>query len=199
MSRKHVIFQVVAGVLSGIVGTIVVARFSTDGKQQASAASANGGASSRSVSLVESKEPGKFVLPGKRPELGAEAMKARTQEMLERFRADVEAHRAEAIAPDWALRSEASLKADMARVTKEHEVDARILRVRCASVTCSVDVEWPSFATARETYARFVEGAASLACGTGIMLPEPADATAPYRGTLLLDCRESRAANAKAR
>jgi hypothetical protein len=106
----------------------------------------------------------------------------------EYFATKLAEHLDETVDRAWAPSAERSVSIDVAQLVEDSQIPARVGAVRCATTSCSVELEWQSFAEAQRTYETVVHAAYTLNCGRAMVIPEPARPDEPYRGTLLLSC-----------
>jgi hypothetical protein len=208
------VLPVIAGVASGVVGVLATSHWS-DARRGSSAAiekdakapSGDEAALRRRIERLERGQAAGTRDPAKRPlpEMPLDELKAENGARVpladpserpsssEYFASKIDEHRKEAIDPEWAPAAQKSLGLDLERVVEQKKLPVRVLSVHCATVSCAVELEWPSFSEATRNYGEFVHtNEYSKACSRGLVLPEPADRNAQYRATMLLHCEEDR-------
>lgn len=101
----------------------------------------------------------------------------------------IQEHRQEPRDPSWAPGAERSLRHELDSLP---ELGATAFSVDCRMTTCTVDVEWPSYAEAVARHAKMVEHPYSLSCGREMLVPPPEDPQRPYRATAVFRCESAR-------
>jgi hypothetical protein len=99
------------------------------------------------------------------------------------------AYRAEPVAAAWARRTEATLQANLEQMAATSKF--RLQEVSCRTKGCLAAVEWNSYDLAFSNYGEIVTHGYQLPCGVSMMVPEPADRTAPYRAQAFFSCDTS--------
>jgi hypothetical protein len=101
------------------------------------------------------------------------------------------AHADESKDEPWAQKT----AADVSNALRPAAERARFVvrSIDCRTTRCRVELEWPSYAVAAATFGEVLH--TSLSCGSAILLDPPVDPTAPYRGWVMYDCEEIRAAS----
>jgi hypothetical protein len=209
------VLPVVAGIASGVLAVLVTSHWSDDARRgavvtadkDAKASNGDEAALKRRIERLESGQAAEKWDPtkGRPPEAPADESKAekggpdgdRDSEdrpsASEYFASKLDEHRKEAIDPEWAPAAQRSLGLDLGRVVADKKLPVRVLSVHCATISCAVELEWPSFSEATRNYTEFVHtNEYSKQCSRGLVLPEPADPNAQYRATMLLHCEEDR-------
>ena len=97
-------------------------------------------------------------------------------------------HWSEATDSRWAPVASASLLRDLEGLAKENHFS--VVQVDCRSLSCVGVVEWPSYAEATSTYLELVQAQYALNCQRTVAAEPPQDPSAPYRTTVLLDCKD---------
>jgi hypothetical protein len=206
------VLPIVAGVASGILAVLVTSHWSDAHRSDVKSAvaetqkpSGDDSALRRRIEHLEARQltrdsrTGRLPLSAADPSAPGQAATPASPESDERPSADqyfagkLAEHKKEAVDPDWAQAAQKSLGLDVERVVTNKKLPVRVLAVHCATVSCTVELEWPSFSEATRTYAEFVHTSEySKTCTRGLMLPEPQNPAEQYRATLLLNCEEDR-------
>lgn len=109
---------------------------------------------------------------------------------------------ADPVDPTWAEPLQRELSSAFAALGPDAGAATGRLEVRgitCKSRYCGVDLGWPDYAHARADVDRLLTALALPAgCAVQLYLPQPAEAAAAYRATLILDCAQTRDAAARA-
>ena len=108
---------------------------------------------------------------------------------VEEHKRAVAEHLGAAKDPGWAPGAEASLLADVLAIP---ELGASNPRVDCRTTTCAIDLEWPTYDAAVQSYGKVLQANLKVSCGREVTLPEPADRTVAYRATVMLHCEDAR-------
>ncbi|PTL75742.1 hypothetical protein DAT35_52760 [Vitiosangium sp. GDMCC 1.1324] len=112
------------------------------------------------------------------------------QRILQRQRAQLEAHQREPLDFVWAKEAHSSFAADLSSLSREAAF--RVRNIDCRTTTCVVNLEWTSYEEASTSYPRLLQHAYGLDCTRSIVLPEPEDPHVSYQANLLLDCKNLR-------
>jgi hypothetical protein len=108
---------------------------------------------------------------------------------LERHKRALAEHRGAAKDPRWAPAAETSLLADVRAIA---DLGASNPQVDCRTTTCAIDLEWPSYDAAVQSYSKVLQADLKVNCVREVTLPEPGDRAAAYRATVMLNCEETR-------
>ena len=65
-------------------------------------------------------------------------------------------------------------------------------QVDCRTTTCAIDLEWPSYDAAVQSYSKVLHADLKVNCAREVTLPEPTDRATSYRATVMLNCEDSR-------
>jgi hypothetical protein len=209
------VLPVVAGVASGVLAVLVTSRFTEARHGEKAVATKNAKPSSdvdeklrRRIERLEARQerqlPGIVTRGGPHPDEEDESDPAKSRpeprspddprpSATEYFSKKLDEHKKEAIDPEWAPTAQKALGLDVERLVEQKKLPVRVLSVHCATVSCTVELEWPSFSEATRTYVEFVHSTEySKPCSRGLVLPEAARPDEQYRATLLLGCEEDR-------
>ena len=138
---------------------------------------------------IAAEPPPTPVLPETEPEPTAPLEDRLDQAPEQQWNRRLTAHREEARDPEWSRAATPRLTEDLVTIAAQGQF--RLIGTDCKTTTCSVELEWSTYADAAKTYESLLVGAYRMACTTAILLPRPQDESAPYRGTLLLDCEQA--------
>jgi hypothetical protein len=156
---------VLAGLISGVVSSVTVARISENWRPGSLFAThPSGGAPSRS------------------PDSSASTPEAR----LERHIQAIKAHWEETMDPAWSEPATVSLARELSGVAQK--VHAEVRRVDCRSTTCIADVLFDSYDDETKTFMRFLAHPYQENCTKTLRGPVPADRSSPYLATIVFDC-----------
>jgi len=108
------------------------------------------------------------------------------EERSDRFEAALRRHSEEAVDPSWATRSKASLEKVLGAVAEVKSFS--LVRIDCRSTTCVGTFDWPSYQDAVDQSGALLHSRFRPNCYREIVLPEPANKAAKYRGNFLVDC-----------
>jgi hypothetical protein len=109
---------------------------------------------------------------------------------LDAHRAAIAEHQRQPRDPRWASAAESAFRRDL---TALQDLGADDVTVDCRMTTCTAELQWPSFHDAQEKYTNVLHAEMSMNCGREILLPQPEDATQPYRATAVFRCERARA------
>jgi hypothetical protein len=102
----------------------------------------------------------------------------------------IAAHRDEPIDPRWARETASAFEDDLAKIAARAHFT--IERVDCRSASCLASVTFSRYADAQVGWGHLLHGDYRVACAREITLDEPADPTAPYQTTMVVDCTRSK-------
>jgi hypothetical protein len=209
------VLPVMAGVVMGVAGNLLVSRLNAQGAVQRHPAHSEGTAGVATPPTVivsndprvESLEQRIKVLEMLRKPPSGEASESAHASSVPNVRPEEwkqhheEVHAAriaeantEPVDSAWASKTEALFETDLTKVAGTPESHGMsVVGVECRTTLCLATFEWPSFEAARSGYGGVLHASFQANCGREILLPPPKDPAAPYRTTAVLDCTDSRA------
>jgi hypothetical protein len=108
-------------------------------------------------------------------------------DMLRRHEEGIAEHRAEPLDLVWSRTTGEAFMTDYLK--KMANTSFKLVSVDCRSVTCAVELEWPSFAQASAEWKRALMQPTQAPCARRVVVPEPAPGqTGPVRATIVMDC-----------
>lgn len=111
-----------------------------------------------------------------------------TRDRAQAYQEAVAEHWNETSDDAWAPAASASLLKDLEGLAKENHFS--VVQVDCRSLSCVGVVEWASYAEATSTYLELAQSRYGLNCQRTVAAEPPEDPSAPYRTTVLLDCKD---------
>lgn len=110
---------------------------------------------------------------------------------IERHEARVKAHRDQPVDPAWGPATGSLVRSDLETLAESSAF--KVVEADCKTTTCAGTLEWPSFGAASSEWRNVLHHSFRANCSREVTLPDPADETAPYRATIVLDCESWRA------
>jgi hypothetical protein len=187
VSTTRTLLTVLAGAAAGIVGSLVVSRYT----------SSNTGVTAGAVSSVVIHAAASNSAPG----VGdGKSNNPPPMPLSEQQRESLHAEhiarvRTEAVASPWAAETEATLRQALSKVSGG-AAGFKVVGVECRSTSCLATVEWPSYRAAEKTWQAILHAQSAVACAREILLPRPNDPNARYTATAIFDCSAARDAAA---
>jgi hypothetical protein len=102
------------------------------------------------------------------------------------FAAELKRHAEEQLNSSWAASSRASMEKVLGGIAETQGF--ALVDVDCRTKTCAATFEWSSYKNATDQNGALLHALFKPNCYREIVLPEPSDKAAAYRGTLLVDC-----------
>jgi len=217
--RFKLIAPMVVGIIAGVGATLLMSRAvqsSTDGLAQTSALASASSKALTSKRVVDEDERGRVRALEERlhrleerDEEGSTSSVAQNTEEeqeradpsaavvpdakkdLEMFTAQLDKHSRQPRDAAWAESASGLLHEDFEKIGGE--LGFKVVNVDCRTTSCVGLLEWPTYRQAVESYLAIVGSRYALNCATGISLPEPDDPSAPYQGSVIFQCKKSRA------
>ena len=191
----------VLGIAAGIVTSLVISWISSHpSKPTILAPTAASAGTQRPIparpdafSQAKIQELERRVRELERADAGAQTVEAGppregVKDRAQAYQEAVVEHWSEATDSRWAPVASASLIKDLEGLGKENHFS--VVQVDCRSLSCVGVVEWPSYAEATSTYLELVQSQYALNCQRTVAAEPPQDPSAPYRTTVLLDCKD---------
>jgi hypothetical protein len=126
--------------------------------------------------------------PSEIPEPSFEELKAAT---IRQHQDRIQTHKQQTSDPSWGPATGALLRRDLTALAESSSFS--VVEADCRTTSCTGTVEWPSYGNALAEWRRLLHHPYEPGCSRAITLPEPADTSAPYQATVVLDCEAARA------
>ena len=103
------------------------------------------------------------------------------------------AHNREGVDGHWTARANQLFEGDLEKASTAGSF--RVLGVDCRTTTCTTQIEWPSYAVARERYGQLLQQNYQMNCAREVYLepPDPSAEDKPFQATAYFDCERLRA------
>lgn len=222
MSMKSVFPAVLAGLIAGIGGALVVANVAptaapvstsvqpsvhrtppsnnVDMKHLQSVDARLHALSQRTQALEQRPEaPVRTSDKGLEPESPSNSFvtdadrKARYEDAVVRWNTELATFEQEPVDDAWAARTSAEMARDVTAMNPK--VEFQFVSAQCRTTTCAVKVRYPTHGDAVAGFGELLHSGTSQNCqrSTRLPLPAPEDEDKPYEVVLLHDCTEQRA------
>ncbi len=209
--KNAIIVPALAGVVAGIASSIIFS--ATAGKPPAVVAPAHAGSAAQSPTVYAPV----FVSPPASAE-HVEELRTRVRELeaharatgngpappqdpvafeeqklatIQRHEALVKAHREQPVDPAWGPATSTLVRQDLETLAGSSSF--KVVEAECKTTSCAGTLEWPNFGAAASEWRKVLHAGFQANCSREVTLPDPADETAPYRATIVLDCESWRA------
>jgi hypothetical protein len=87
--------------------------------------------------------------------------------------------------------AESSLQNDLNKMAPP--LGASVRTVDCGTTMCVAELEWRSYADAKNSSKQFAQSHYAMNCARTIFIPPPSDLSESYSAKLVLDCEDLRA------